>query len=38
VQRTLASRISMSADALVELGVLSFRPDDAQVKSMVVYR
>ncbi len=39
VQRTLASRI---ADEVlmhsVELGVVSFRPEDAQVKSMVVYR
>ena len=39
VQRALASRIPdevlMHA---VDLGVLSFRPDDAQVKSMVVYR
>lgn len=39
VQRTLASRI---ADEVlmhsVELGVLSFRPEDAQVKSVVVYR
>lgn len=39
VQRTLASRI---ADELlmhsVEFGVLSFRPDDAQLRSVVVYR
>ncbi len=39
VQRALASRIPdevlMHA---VDLGVLSFRPDDAQVKSVVVYR
>jgi len=39
VRRALASRI---ADEVlmhsVEIGVLSFRPDDAQVKSMVVYR
>lgn len=39
VQRSLASRI---ADEVlmhsVEIGVLSFRPDDAQVKSTVVYR
>jgi DNA-binding transcriptional LysR family regulator len=39
VQRTLASRI---ADEVlmhsVELGVLSFQPDDTQVKSIVVYR
>jgi DNA-binding transcriptional LysR family regulator len=39
VQRALASRI---ADEVlmhsVEFGVLSFRPDDAQVRSMVVYR
>lgn len=39
VQRTLASRISDEVLMhSVELGVLSFRPDDAQVKSMVVYR
>ncbi|HEX4651095.1 MAG TPA: LysR family transcriptional regulator, partial [Granulicella sp.] len=39
VQRSLASRI---ADEVlmhsVEIGVLSFRPDDAQVQSTVVYR
>ncbi|WP_263368406.1 LysR family transcriptional regulator [Edaphobacter bradus] len=39
VQRALASRIS---DEIlmhsVEIGVLSFRPDDAQLKSTVVYR
>ena len=39
VQRALASRI---ADEVlmhsVEIGVLSFRPDDPQVKSVVVYR
>ena len=39
VQRALASRI---ADEVllhsVELGVLSFRPDDAEVRSTVVYR
>ena len=39
VQRTLASRIQ---DELllhsVEIGVLSFRPEDAQVQSVVVYR
>ena len=39
VQRALASRI---ADEVllhsVDLGVLSFRPDDAQVRSVVVYR
>ncbi|MEO6924862.1 MAG: LysR family transcriptional regulator [Bryocella sp.] len=39
VQRALASRI---ADELVqhsvELGVLSYKPEDPQVKSMVVYR
>ncbi|QMV18057.1 LysR family transcriptional regulator [Granulicella sp. 5B5] len=39
VQRALASRIS---DELlshsVELGVISFRPEDAQVRSTVVYR
>lgn len=39
VQRTLASRISDEVLMhSVEFGVLSFRPDDAQVKSMVVYR
>ena len=39
VQRTLASRISDEVLMhSVELGVLSFRPDDTQVKSMVVYR
>jgi DNA-binding transcriptional LysR family regulator len=39
VQRTLASRISDEVLMhSVELGVVSFRPDDAQVKSMVVYR
>ena len=39
VQRSLASRIA--DDVLmhsVEIGVLSFRPDDAQVQSTVVYR
>ena len=39
VQRALASRIS--DDVLihsVEIGVLSFRPDDPQIKSVVVYR
>lgn len=39
VQRTLASRV---ADEVlmhsVELGVVSFRPEDAQVRSVVVYR
>ena len=39
VQRTLASRIQ---DELlmhsVEIGVISFRPEDAQVQSVVVYR
>jgi DNA-binding transcriptional LysR family regulator len=39
VQRALASRI---ADEVllhsVELGVLSFRPDDAQIRSIAVYR
>src|SRR5207253_2973879 len=39
VQRALASRI---ADEVlvhsVEIGVLSFRPDDDQIKSVVVYR
>jgi DNA-binding transcriptional LysR family regulator len=39
VQRSLASRISDEVLMhSVEIGVLSFRPDDAQVKSMVVYR
>jgi DNA-binding transcriptional LysR family regulator len=39
VQRALASRISDEVLMhSVELGVLSFRPDDPQVKSMVVYR
>jgi DNA-binding transcriptional LysR family regulator len=39
VQRTLASRISDEVLMhSVEIGVLSFRPDDTQVKSMVVYR
>jgi DNA-binding transcriptional LysR family regulator len=39
VQRTLASRISDEVLMhSVEFGVLSFRPDDAQVKSTVVYR
>ncbi|MDP9049323.1 MAG: LysR family transcriptional regulator substrate-binding protein, partial [Acidobacteriota bacterium] len=39
VQRALASRIS--DDVLihsVEIGVLSFRPDDEQIRSVVVYR
>ncbi len=39
VQRTLASRISDEVLMhSVELGVLSFRPEDAQLKSTVVYR
>jgi DNA-binding transcriptional LysR family regulator len=39
VQRTLASRISDEVLIhSVELGVLSFRPDDTQLKSIVVYR
>ena len=39
VQRTLASRIPDEVLMhSVEFGVLSFRPDDVQVKSMVVYR
>ena len=39
VQRALASRISDEVLMhSVEFGVLSFRPDDAQVKSTVVYR
>jgi len=39
VQRTLASRISDEVLIhSVEFGVLSFRPDDSQLKSVVVYR
>jgi DNA-binding transcriptional LysR family regulator len=39
VQRTLASRISDEVLMhSVELGVLSFRPEDSQLKSTVVYR
>lgn len=39
VQRTLASRISDEVLMhSVEFGVLSFRPDDSQLKSVVVYR
>src|SRR3984957_7618013 len=39
VQRALASRIADEVlSHSVEIGVLSFRPDDAQVRSMVVYR
>ncbi len=39
VQRTLASRISDEVLIhSVELGVLSFRPEDAQLKSTMVYR
>jgi DNA-binding transcriptional LysR family regulator len=39
VQRTLASRIPDEVLMhSVELGVLSFRPEDAQLRSMVVYR
>ena len=39
VQRTLASRISDEVlQHSVDLGVLSFRPDDPQVKSIMVYR
>lgn len=39
VQRSLASRISDEVLMhSVELGVLSFRPDDPQVRSVVVYR
>lgn len=39
VQRTLASRIPDEVLMhSVELGVLSFQPDDTQVKSIVVYR
>ncbi len=39
VQRALASRIPDEVLMhSVEIGVLSFRPDDPQVKSVVVYR
>jgi len=39
VQRTLASRIPDEVLIhSVEFGVLSFRPDDAQIRSIVVYR
>jgi DNA-binding transcriptional LysR family regulator len=39
VQRALASRISDEVlSHSVELGVISFRPEDAQVRSTVVYR
>jgi DNA-binding transcriptional LysR family regulator len=39
VQRALASRISDEVLLhSVEIGVLSFRPDDAQIRSVVVYR
>jgi len=39
VQRSLASRIADEIlNHTVEIGVLSFRPDDAQIKSTVVYR
>jgi DNA-binding transcriptional LysR family regulator len=39
VQRSLASRISDEIlNHSVDIGVLSFRPDDAQIKSTVVYR
>lgn len=39
VQRTLASRISDEVLMhSVEFGVLSFRPDDSQIRSIVVYR
>jgi len=39
VQRTLASRISDEVLVhSVEFGVLSFRPDDSQLKSVIVYR
>ena len=39
MQRTLASRISDEVLIhSVEFGVLSFRPDDSQLKSVVVYR
>ncbi len=39
VQRSLASRIADEVlSHTVEMGVVSFRPDDPQVRSMVVYR
>ncbi len=39
VQRSLASRISDEVlQHSVEIGILSFRPDDPQVRSIVVYR
>ena len=39
VQRSLASRIPEQVlNHGVELGVISFRPEDAQLRSMVVYR
>lgn len=39
VQRALASRIADEVIShSVELGILSFRPDDPQVRSIVVYR
>ncbi len=39
VQRSLASRVPDEVlQHTVELGVVSFRPDDPQVRSMVVYR
>lgn len=39
VQRSLASRIPDEVlQHAVELGVLSFRPDDPQIRSIVVYR
>ena len=39
VQRTLASRIPDEVlSHAVEIGVLSFKPDDAQLQSVVVYR
>jgi len=39
VQRTLASRISDEVLMhSVEFGVLSFRPDDSQIRSIIVYR
>lgn len=39
VQRALASRISDEIlSHSVELGIISFRPEDAQVRSIVVYR
>jgi DNA-binding transcriptional LysR family regulator len=39
VQRSLASRVQQQIlDHTVELGMLAFRPDDAKLRSIVVYR